>query len=124
MNDKIKLLELATKKIAANKDFIAYFLDQYQLIEHITEEALMETLQCDIESYYKLGLCKAPSINAKTYLDQLNNISLYIGISSLELNQIIKRVTAVMQLKDTNADNHYLMAARDKKKKDSDPGNS
>lgn len=122
MSDKIKLLELANKKITANKEFVAYFLDQYLAIEGTTVEALMEILKCDIESYYKLGLCKIPAVDDKNYLVQLNNVSTYTGISSLELNKIIKRVSAVVELRSN--DNSYLMAARDKKKKDNDQDNS
>jgi hypothetical protein len=49
----------------------------------------------------------------------LNNICVYIGISTLELNKIIKRVYSILQLREatTTNENSLLMAARDKKKK-------
>lgn len=118
MNDKVKLLEMANKKVAGDKEFIAYFLSNYIQIEHITDDVVMTSLNCNAESYYKLGLCKAPSITDESYLDRLNNICTYIGISTLELNKIIKRVSSVLQLRDATTDEKsLLMAARDKKKK-------
>lgn len=118
MSDKVKLLEAANKKVAIDREFIAYFLSSYIEIEHTTKDAIMATLNCDFESYYKLGLCKAPSIYAEDYLDRLNKISSYINISSLELNKILKRVNSVLQFTRAETDeSSYLMAARDKKKK-------
>lgn len=121
MNDKIKLLEFANKKAATDKEFIAYFLNQYLDIEQTTEDAIIAMLNCNTENYYKLGLCKAPNITDNSYLDRLNKISFYVGISSLELNKIIKRVNTVIHLRSIiiNSEKHLLIAARDKKKNDS-----
>jgi hypothetical protein len=119
MNDKIKLLELANAKAATDEEFIAYFLNHYLKIEQTTTEAVMTILNCNVENYYKLGLCKAPTITDSDYLDRLNNISSYVGISVLELNKIIKRVNTVLQLRNlSTGENAVLMAARDKKKRD------
>lgn len=118
MNDKVKILETANKKVATEKEFIAYFVSKYIEIEHITEDTIISTLNCTLENYYKLGLCRTPDINASDYLKRLNNISNYIGISSVELNKIIKRVNSVLQFTETKVDeSSYLMAARDKNKK-------
>ncbi|HVX01395.1 MAG TPA: hypothetical protein VHA52_13310 [Candidatus Babeliaceae bacterium] len=117
MNNKIKLLELANKKIASNKDFIAFFLDQYLSIADTTTDIVMKSLGCDIEGYYKLGLCRAPITTDKSYITDLNKIADYIGVSNLELGKIIRKVDTVVEFRNGNADNSYLMAARDKKKK-------
>lgn len=123
MNDKIKLLELANKQIASNEEFVAYFLAQYSEIENATTDTLMEALGCDIESFYKLGLCKAPTAADVNYLTELNKVSDYIGISVIALNKIIRRVDTVMQLRNSNPENAYLMAARDKNKKSNEQDN-
>lgn len=120
MNDKVKLLELANKKIASNKDFIAFFLDQYLSIEHTTADVVMKSLGCNIEDYYKLSLCKAPIVTDKNYVAELNKISDYIGVSNLELGKIIRKVNTIVQFRDDNAGSSYLMAARDKKGKGND----
>lgn len=119
MNDKIKLLELANKQIASNEEFLAYVLNQYSEIEHVTTEAIMEMLECNIESYYKLGLCKAPITAHANYITELNKVTDYVGISAISLNKIIRRVDTIMQLRNSNTEN-YLMAARDKNKKSND----
>lgn len=116
MNDKIKLLELANKQIASNEGFLAYVLAKYSEIEHVTIEAIMEMLECNIENYYKLGLCKAPVTTHANYITELNKVTDYIGISAMALNKIIRRVDTIMQLRNSSTEN-YLMAARDKNKK-------
>lgn len=123
MNDKIKLLELANRQISSNEEFLAYFLAQYSEIEHVTTEAIMEMLECSIESYYKLGLCKAPITTHANYITELSKITDYIGISAISLNKIIRRVDTIMQLRDNKSEN-YLMAARDKNKKSNDLNDS
>lgn len=119
MNDKIKLLELANKQIASNEGFLAYVLNQYSEIEHVTTEAIMEMLECNIEGYYKLGLCKAPITTHANYITELSKVTDYIGISTMPLNKIIRRVDTIMQLRNSNTES-YLMAARDKNKKSND----
>lgn len=123
MSDKLKLLEQANKKVATDKDFFAFFLRQYLEIEQIDKEAILSMLNCDNETYNRLGLCKAPGITENDYLVRLNNIFSYLGISVIELNKIIKRVNTVIQLRESNTSNSYLMAARDKKKKDDNKDN-
>lgn len=121
MNDKLKLLELANNKIANDSNFMAYVLDQYLSIEGKTRENIIQEISLDKEQYYKLGLCKVPLWGSENYLDDLDKIAIYVGISSMTLNGIIKRVNAVAQFKRKNQENSYLMAARDKKKKKDDP---
>lgn len=119
MSDKVKILQAANKKVSTDQEFIAYYFSKYLDIENVTESTIMSMLNCSTEKYYKLGLCKAPKVNAEDYLDRLDNISVYIGISSADLNKIIKRVDSVLHFTRTATDeSSYLMAARDKKKKD------
>jgi hypothetical protein len=121
MSDKVRLLELANKKVADDSDFIAYFFTKYSEIEKKSQQEIISTLNCSFENYYKVGLCRIPDINETDFLQRLNNISQYSNISSLELNKIIKRVNSVLKFSDNiNLQNTspFLMAARDKKKKD------
>ena len=121
MNDKIKLLELANKKVEGDGDFIAYFLSRYAEIEKLSQQDMMSALKCSIENYYKLGLCKAPNANSSDFIDELNKVSNYTNISTLELNKIIKRVSTIEKFSQLN-NNPILMAARDKKKKKDSEG--
>lgn len=119
MSNKIKLLEVANKKAAQDPAFIAYFIAKYMIIENTSESTIIQVFNCSTESFYKLGLCQAPNVNLPDYLSRINTICSYVGVSAIELNKIIKRVNSVTQLtgSPTN-DISYLMAARDKKKKD------
>jgi hypothetical protein len=98
MNDKIKLLEVANKNASQDPGFISYFLQKYIAIESSSEPAIIQALNCSIESFYKLGLCHAPDVNSPDYLTRINIICNYIGISAIELNKIIKRVNSITQL--------------------------
>jgi hypothetical protein len=120
MSDKLKLLETANRKAASDRGFIAYCLLKYSEIEQKTEQEIISSLNCQLEDYYKLGLCRTPDVNSNDFLLRLNNISSYTHVSAIELNKIIKRVNAVLKFSDANTqvENSYLMAARDKKKKD------
>src|SRR5688500_8789071 len=120
MSDKLKLLETANKKASMDKEFVAYYLNKYLVIEQITKQQIINTLNCSIEDYYKLGLCKAPSVESKDFLQCLTNISTYTHISVIELNSIIKRVNSIEKISNIDSETKptYLMAARDKNKKE------
>lgn len=120
MSHKLKLLKTANKNIETDSGFFAHYLGKYSEIENVSETDIISMLNCTTENYYKLGLCKAPPVNSKDFVQRLNNISDYTGISVLTLNKIIKRVHSVLKISEINkhADTSYLMAARDKNKKD------
>jgi hypothetical protein len=119
MSNKIKLLKVANKKAAQDPCFLAYYLSRYITIERTSEPAIIQTLNCSTEAFYKLGLCHAPDVNLPDYLTRINTICSYIGISAIELNKIIKRVSAVTELTSSRPNEiSFLMAARDKKKKE------
>ncbi len=116
MSDKIKLLQLANVKIADNSEFIAFYLKKYGEFENVSEKEICSNLNCSVEDYYKLALCKAPDVNSNEFASRLNNISQYTGIAVFGLSNIIKRVHSIMKLSE-NESTTYLMAARDKNKK-------
>jgi hypothetical protein len=120
MSDKLKLLETANKKASMDKDFVAYYLNRYLEIEQVTQQQVINALNCPLEDYYKLGLCKAPAVESKDFLQRLTDISIYSHISAIELNKIIKRVNSIEKISniDTETKPAYLMAARDKNKKE------
>lgn len=120
MSDKLKLLETANKKASMDKDFVAYYLNRYLDIEQLTEQQIINTLNCPIEDYYKLGLCKAPNVESKNFLQRLTDISTYTRISVIELNKIIKRVNSIEKISTVDIESKpaYLIAARDKNKKE------
>ena len=118
MNADLNLLKSVAERIENDHEFMAYFLKKYSEIEHLAEPQLLERLNCSIDDYYKLALCKAPDVNSSDFVHRLNRISEYTNIDPRGLNIVIKRVNSVLVFSDTNS--ALFMAARDKKKKDSD----
>lgn len=116
MNDKIKLLEAAMKKISSEKEFMAFVLSKYLEIEKISEGSLISELKCSLEDYYKLGLCRVPKTTSKDFILRLNSMCEYTHTPVSELNKIIKRVDTIIKLSENANSSSLLMAARDKKK--------
>lgn len=119
MTDKIKLLEHAARKVEADSNFIAFLIKKYLEFEKISEQEIVSKLQCTVEDFYKLNLCRVPDINARDFVTRLNKISEYTNSSAIELNKIIKRTNSLLKLSEDNIEqSNYLMAARDKQNKD------
>ncbi|MCB0489876.1 MAG: hypothetical protein KDC99_15445 [Cyclobacteriaceae bacterium] len=119
MDEKIKMLELASCKAAADSGFIAYLVNKYLEVENISEQEILSALHCSEEDYFKLKLCRVPDVNATDFVSRLNRISEYTNSSSVELNKIIKRANSILRLSGDNVEQHnYLMAARDKQNKE------
>jgi len=119
MNDKLKLLEQAVRKAENDSSFIAYFINKYNTFEKTTEQEIISNLNCSLEDYYKLNLCRVPDADANDFIERLNKISQYTNTSMLELNKIIKRVSSILKFAEpADYGNHsaFLMAARDKQK--------
>ncbi|WDF54337.1 hypothetical protein [Mucilaginibacter sp. KACC 22063] len=115
MSGKLRLLETAFENAATDSAFLAFFITKYQEAESINAAAVATLLQCEMEAYYRLGLCTVPDVGASNYLSELNKISGYIGISAISLNQILKRAVAIVKLSGTTTQS-ALLAARDKGK--------
>lgn len=113
-----RLLKLAFKKVDGDRSFMAFVLTKYLEIECVSEQTLVSELNCSVEDYYKLALCRVPQANAPDFVERLNNISEYTHISMLELNKIIKRVDSILKFADSPNNSTLLMAARDKRKND------
>lgn len=119
MSENLKLFALANKKAAEDSDFLAYFLKKYSEIERISEQELIAFLNCTLQDYYKLGLCRVPDISTNDFPSRLKKISEFANVSVFELNKIIKRVSTILKFSDNITNdclNSFLMAARDKLK--------
>jgi hypothetical protein len=119
MTDKLRLLEHAARKVESDSGFIAYLMKKYLEAENISEQEILLMLECSVEDYYKLSLCRVPDINASDFVIRLNKISQYTNTSSIGLNRILKRANSVLRLSGSDVEQHnYLIAARDKQNKD------
>lgn len=119
MNEQLRLLDLANKKAASDNEFIGYILKKYGEIENHSEVEICAKLNCSLEDYYRLSLCKTPEVNSNDFVEQLNRIATHSNVSMMELNTLIKRVVSILKFSGAQG-NSFLMAARDKGKGDSD----
>jgi hypothetical protein len=90
--DKLKLLALTFEKVAVDKQFIAYHLQQFRFIENKTATELSDYLDCSAEQIYKLGLSKVPLTTEPDYVKRLSAICDYIGIRVTTLNHLLQVV--------------------------------
>ncbi len=114
MNEQLRLLELANKRAANDKEFIGYILKKYGEIEKCSNEEIRSKLNCSLKDYYRLSLCKTPSIDSSDFIEQLNRVAAHSNISMMELNALIKRVVSVEKFSEAKS-NTWLIAARDKR---------
>jgi hypothetical protein len=115
MNDKLKLLEYAAKKVVSENAFMGFLFNRFMETEHVGENDLITLLNCSLEDYYKLCLCKAPDTTAGNYIEKVRELSEYANVQVFELNKIIKRANVIISL--SQSPNSLLMAARDKTEK-------
>ena len=113
MSDKVKLLESAAKRVSQDKEFIAFYLERYSLLENKNAQEIQKALNCTLENYYKLGLCKAPQVSMPDFTERLRRISVHTQSSIFVLSSIVKRVSAIEKFKSEAGETSYLMAARD-----------
>jgi hypothetical protein len=92
--NKLKLLEHTFNKLTADKSFVAYYLEQLAITENKSKDEIIQLLNCTEENYYKLGLCKAPEINAADYVSRITIIARYATVSEVILSNIVSPVTA------------------------------
>jgi len=112
MNTKLNFLKYATTRIEDNHEFMAYTLKMYCEFEKISETELIKVLDCSVNSYYELALCKAPGIGELDFMDRLAIISEYVTIDKSKLIMVIKHVHTL--LKFASQPENILLAARDK----------
>lgn len=95
MSNKLKLLEVAVKKMSKDKNFMSFILDRYMELENITKDDLISKLHCSLHDFYKLALCKVPYTREKDFKERIKDISEYCSMLDFELSEIIKRVEGI-----------------------------
>ncbi|MEO6302644.1 MAG: hypothetical protein ABIP51_05690 [Bacteroidia bacterium] len=101
--NKLGLFENTFNKLSGDRAFMAFYLNEVALKENRTQEDMIALLNCSLEDYYKLGLCKAPEIN-EDLNKRIQKIAEYTNTSSLILTNIIKYCT-IEQISESNTKN-------------------
>lgn len=91
--DKTRLFEITFQKVSSDAAFLAYYFNQYAILQQTGLSAVMEELHCDPESFYKLALCKAPERSSSDFTARLGNIAGYAGVSLTDLDRVMRTVS-------------------------------
>jgi len=118
MNTKLNFFKSAITRVENDHEFMAYTLKKYREFEKISESELIDILDCSMDSYYKLALCKTPGVSESDFKSRLAIISEYVAIDISKLTKVIKHVHTV--LKFTSTTGKFLIAARDKESGNND----
>jgi len=107
-------------RASLDDNYLAFTLDQYLHADGKEWPELLEELSCNEENLLKLALCRNLKLSDPNYSDQLERVSLYVGVDPIVLSGIIKRSAfhAVIPTKKEGSvlplHNSYLAAAREK----------
>jgi hypothetical protein len=112
MITKLNLFKNAITRVENDHEFMANTLKQYCEFEKISESELISILDCSLEDYYKLALCKSPDITESDFKSRLAIISEYVNIDTSRLTKVIKHVHTIQRFRSSTGS--ILMAARDK----------
>jgi hypothetical protein len=113
-------------KMRLRKNFIAYFLSEFQALEKLSDYELKEFLKCGDESFFSLAFCRAPQRD-DDFNEKIKRIAQYANVSPIKLSKIINRVNAVHALRQSSqaiTEETYLLAAREKEKNIDDNKNT
>lgn len=94
-----RYLVFAARKAAARREYLAYYLAQYQEQEGLTEEVMMEFVGCSGEDYYRLALCQVPDTQGSDFAARLERVAAYAGASTVQVAQVIRQVAALEALR-------------------------
>ena len=113
MTDKLALLKMAYDSLCVEKEFMAYYLNEYLKLANKKEQQLLDELKCSKESMYKLALCKSPTLEQTGGFQQLLTLSEYTDVDIFQIKKIINFVKNVQALQ-LSQQTPLLLAARDK----------
>jgi hypothetical protein len=86
------------RRLKDNPDFMAYVLSVYQTQERLDDTALAERLGTSLDMLSRLALCKRPSTKPEQFADQVRQITVYVGIDSGVLANVIRQVDSLEAL--------------------------
>jgi hypothetical protein len=98
-NKQTNYLAFAARKAAGRREYLAYYLAQYQEQEGLTEEVMMEFVGCSGEAYYRLALCQVPDAQRSDFAARLERVAAYAGASTSQVAKVIRQVATLEALR-------------------------
>ena len=105
--NKLKLFKNTYDKLCNDRAFMAFYLNEVSLKENRTLEEMTALLNCSVEDYYKLALCKAPEINEDFDL-RIRKIAGYTNTSTIVLSNIISYSNGKQKTNTTTSQHIFL----------------
>jgi hypothetical protein len=112
------LLQLASRKAAKNRFFLAENLSDFCSYRRMGEDELAKFLGCSSSVLPKLSLCRRPDPESSRFRSDIEQIASVFGIKSIQLAQLIREVEAIKALEKIKpvkqeASEGFLAVARD-----------
>ncbi len=110
------------KKAMDDPFFLGWAINRYALSYHMDRESIATLLQCSNSALDQLALCRLPNSIDPQFAAQVKRIAEYVGCNSNRLAAIIREIAVIDVLEKSNGSSGkgYLMAARDRRKKEND----
>jgi hypothetical protein len=105
------MLEKMIEKLSEQPAYMAWYLHEYSADEKIPFHDLKDKLQLSLEQLNTLAMCKAPDGRMAGFVDRLKALEAFTGVNHFLIASIIRRVDALIALKNSESD-ETLLAAR------------
>ena len=118
MEGHTRHLALAAQKAAERENYLAFRV--YKKTKGVGDEEIARLLDCEIEAYFRLALCRLPNLEKGSFGDRVRHIAKFANASPTALAKIIKHAESVQAFNRTVSSEHrnLLLAAR---KRDENP---
>ncbi|SRR6266571_617006 len=98
--------------------FVGWALGEYGTAHGLTDEQVLEWLECRPDRRDQLALCRMPDSEDSTFPSDVRKIAQFVGCNGDRVVQLLREVGALGALRESDAgaaDGGLLMAARDRK---------
>lgn len=120
MEEHTRHLALAVQKAAERENYLASRFSVYKKTKDIGDEEIARLLDCEIEAYFRLALCRLPYLEKGSFGDRVRHIAKFANASPVALAKIIKHAESVQAFNRPVSSEYrnLLLAAR---KRDESP---
>lgn len=120
MEEHTRHLFLAAQKAAEREEYLASRFRVYKETKGVGDEEIARLLDCEIEAYFRLALCRLPNLEKGSFGDRARHIAKFANASPAALAKIIKHAESIQAFNRPVSPEHrnLLLAAR---KRDESP---
>jgi len=114
MKERTRHLAHAARKAAQREDYLASRFRVYKKTKGVEDVEVARLLDCEIEFYFQLALCRLPNLDKGSFGDRVRHIAKLANASPTALAKIIKHAESVQAFNRPVSTEHknLLLAAR------------